>query len=136
MKVSHGKNDPSRALYCINCFELSEVTLSFVEWCIHFGNGTCHLQVFIPQKSTICKPKHSWPVSHPLRVLTSTLASYTPLQSPSHRPQVHSIKLPIQNSKEIQDIPAKESGVVFFKKKEREEEKPTLHSKLQIMEFK
>jgi len=72
--------------------------------------------------------------------LTSTLASYTPPQSPSHRPQVHSIKLPIQNSKEIQDIPAKESGVIFLKEREREkkkdEEKPTLHSKLQIMEFK
>ena len=40
-----------RALYYINRFELSEVTLSFVEWCIHFGNGTCHLQVFIPQKN-------------------------------------------------------------------------------------
>ena len=37
-----------RALYYINHFELSEVTLSFVEWCIHFGNGTCHLQVFPP----------------------------------------------------------------------------------------
>ena len=49
-------------------------------------------------------------------------------------------KLPIQNSKEIQDIPAKESGVDFLKKKEKkrkkEKEKPTLHFKLQMIEFK
>src|SRR6185436_13102426 len=49
VKVSHGKNDPFRALYCINRFELSEVTLSCVEWCIHFGNATCLLQVSITQ---------------------------------------------------------------------------------------
>jgi hypothetical protein len=56
--------------------------------------------------------------------LTSTLASYTPLQSPSHRPQVHSIKLPIQNSKEIQDIPAKESEVIFSKKRRKKKRSP------------
>jgi len=39
--------------------------------------------------------------------------------------------------KRIQDILAKESGVIFFKKKKKKEkEKPTLHFKLQIMEFK
>ena len=37
-------------------FELSEVTLSFVEWCIHFGNGTCHLQIFIPQNPPFASP--------------------------------------------------------------------------------
>ena len=40
--------------YMFKLFELSEVTLSFVEWCVRFGNDTCHLQVFIPHELIIC----------------------------------------------------------------------------------
>ena len=69
-----------------------------------------------------------WPVSHPLRVLASTLARHTPPQSQIqyliHPTNIFSIRTPIQR---IQVISAKESGVIFFFKKEREKKKSTLH---------
>ena len=107
----------------MNRFELSEVTLSFVEWCIHFGNGTCHLQVYIPQKSTICQPQTQLACQSPTPGIDIHFCQLCfPAITISYA-TVHSIKLPIQNSKEIQDIPAKESGVDFLKKKKRRERK-------------
>ena len=41
---------------------------------------------------------------------------------------------PIQNSKEIQDIPAKESEVIFFKKREKEK-KREVHSPFQVANY-
>ena len=129
MKVSHGKNDPSRALYCINHFELSEVTLSFVEWCIHFGNGTCHLQVFIPQNPPFASPNiaglsvtHSgyW---HPL------LPAMSPQQSPSQKPQFIPQKPPIQNSKEFKIFQQRRVELSSLKKKRE------AHSPFQVANY-
>jgi len=53
----------------------------------------------------------------------------------NHNTTVHSTKASHSKLQRIQDVSARESGAIFFKK--REKEKPTLHPKeLQIMEFK
>ena len=40
--------------YMFKLFELSEVTLSFVEWCVHLGNGTRHLPIFLLREPIVC----------------------------------------------------------------------------------
>src|SRR6185437_5654079 len=70
------------------------------------------------------------------RVLTSTLASYVSPAITISYATVYSIKLPTQNCKEIQDIPAKESGAIFSKKREREKEiKREAHSPFQVANY-
>ena len=128
MKVSHGKNDPSIALYCINRFELSEVTLSFVEWCIHFGNGTCHLQVFTPHKNP--------PFSNP-NIAGLSVTHFCQLCSPAitiSNTSVHPIRA--SHSKLQRNSRYSSKGEWSYLLKKKEKEKSTLNFKLQIMEFK
>ena len=127
MKVSLGKNDPSRALNCINHFELSEVTLSFVEWCIHFGNGTCHLQVFPPFAS----PN--------IAGLSVTNSGYWHQLLPAMSPRNHHLKNHWPFHKASHSIQrnsryfSKGEWSIFFKK-EREREREA-HSPFQVANY-
>ena len=112
----------------INCYELSDVTLSFVEWCVRFGNGT---------NSSFARPKMSG--------MSVTRSGYWHPLLPDIHPRIHKSNtsfIPQRSSQSelqrIQVISAKESGVIFLKKRaEREEEvhSPSL-KELQTMEFK
>ena len=112
-----------RALYYINHFELSEVTLSFVEWCIHFGNGTCHLQVFIPQNPPFGSPNkaglsviHSG-YRHPLLLAMLPRNHHLKNHSSFHK------SLPFKTPKNSRYISKGEWSYLFFKKKREREKK-------------
>ena len=88
----------------INCFDLSEVTLSFVEWCVRFGNGTN--SSFASPKMSGLSVTHSG-CGHPLL--------------PDMHPRNHKSNIPfipqrssLSKLQRIQVISAKESGVIFF----------------------
>ena len=111
----------------INCFDLSEVTLSFVEWCVRFGNGT---------NSSFASPKMSG--------MSVTRSGYWHPLLPDIHPRIHKSNtsfIPQRSSQSelqrIQVISAKKSGLIFFiKKREKEKEvhSPSL-KELQTMEF-